>query len=83
MPQSALCFQVHIDKYKRIYVGYLQAIMLPEQRWTELGRLFDELEKFVASENIGPWLKQPNPAFDNSLAGRGTWRDRPHMADAL
>lgn len=40
--------------------------MLTEQRWTELGRLFDELEKFVASENIGPWLKEPNPAFDGS-----------------
>ena len=31
-----------------------------------LSRLFEELEKFVASENIGPWLKEPNPAFDSS-----------------
>lgn len=37
-----------------------------ERRLAELGRLFDELEKFVASENIGPWLKEPNPAFDGS-----------------
>lgn len=37
-----------------------------ERRLTELGRLFDELEKFVASENVGPWLKEPNPAFDGS-----------------
>ncbi|MBZ5524737.1 MAG: MbcA/ParS/Xre antitoxin family protein [Acidobacteriia bacterium] len=28
--------------------------------------MFEELEKFVASENIGPWLKEPNPAFDSS-----------------
>ena len=31
-----------------------------------LSRLFEELEKFVASENIGPWLKEPNPTFDGS-----------------
>src|SRR5947207_11958958 len=37
-----------------------------ERRLAELGRLFDELEKFVASEDIGPWLKEPNPAFDGS-----------------
>lgn len=37
-----------------------------ERRLAELGRLFEELEKFVASENIGPWLKEPNPAFDGS-----------------
>src|SRR5437588_12309379 len=37
-----------------------------ERRLAELGRLFEELEKFVATENIGPWLKEPNPAFDGS-----------------
>jgi DNA-binding transcriptional regulator YiaG len=37
-----------------------------ERRLAELGRLFEELEKFVASETIGPWLKEPNPAFDGS-----------------
>ena len=37
-----------------------------ERRLTELGRLFDQLEKFVSGENIGPWLKEPNPAFDGS-----------------
>jgi DNA-binding transcriptional regulator YiaG len=37
-----------------------------ERRLSELGRLFEELEKFVAGENIGPWLKAPNPAFDGS-----------------
>jgi DNA-binding transcriptional regulator YiaG len=37
-----------------------------ERRLSELGRLFEELEKFVAGENIGPWLKEPNPAFDGS-----------------
>lgn len=31
-----------------------------------IDRLFDELEKFIASEDIGPWLKEPNPAFDGS-----------------
>jgi hypothetical protein len=25
-----------------------------------------ELEKFIPSENIGPWLKELNPAFDGS-----------------
>ncbi len=37
-----------------------------ERRLAELGRMFDELEKFVAGEKIGPWLKEPNPAFDGS-----------------
>lgn len=37
-----------------------------ERRLAELGRLFEELEKFVASERIGLWLKKPNPAFDGS-----------------
>ncbi len=37
-----------------------------ERRLSELGRLFDELEKLIADEKIGPWLKEPNPAFDGS-----------------
>ncbi|HWZ42424.1 MAG TPA: hypothetical protein VNW97_03065 [Candidatus Saccharimonadales bacterium] len=37
-----------------------------ERRLAELGRLFDELEKLIAGESIGPWLKEPNPAFDGS-----------------
>jgi hypothetical protein len=37
-----------------------------ERRLAELGRLFEELEEFVASKDIGPWLKEPNPAFDGS-----------------
>ena len=37
-----------------------------ERRLSELGRLFDELEKLIAGEKIGPWLKEPNPAFDGS-----------------
>lgn len=28
--------------------------------------LITQLEKFVASENIVLWLKEPNPAFDGS-----------------
>jgi Protein of unknown function (DUF2384) len=28
--------------------------------------LFDELKKLIASENVGLWLKEPNPAFDGS-----------------
>jgi hypothetical protein len=56
-----------------------------ERRLAELGRLFDELEKFVASEKIGPWLKEPNPAFDgsNAIAGCGAWRSRPNLANAV
>jgi len=37
-----------------------------ERRLAELGRLFEELEKLIAGERIGPWLKEPNPAFDGS-----------------
>ena len=37
-----------------------------ERRLNELRRLFEELEKLVKAEAIGPWLKEPNPAFDGS-----------------
>ena len=36
------------------------------RRLTEIKRLFAALEKLVAPEAIGPWLKDPNPAFDGS-----------------
>jgi DNA-binding transcriptional regulator YiaG len=36
------------------------------RRLTELKRIFDTLEKLISPEAIGPWLKQPNPAFDGS-----------------
>ena len=36
------------------------------RRLTEIKRLFATLEKLVAPEAIGPWLKDPNPAFDGS-----------------
>jgi DNA-binding transcriptional regulator YiaG len=36
------------------------------RRLTELKRLFAALERFVSPEAIGPWLKEPNPAFDGS-----------------
>jgi DNA-binding transcriptional regulator YiaG len=36
------------------------------RRLTETKRLFTALEKLVAPEAIGPWLKDPNPAFDGS-----------------
>ena len=36
------------------------------RRLTELRRLFMALEQLVAKEAIGPWLKEPNPAFDGS-----------------
>src|SRR5438105_1160168 len=35
-----------------------------ERRLSELTRLFAALEKVVNPEVIGPWLKEPNPAFD-------------------
>ena len=35
-------------------------------RLNELKRLFEALEKLVNQEAIGPWLKEPNPAFDGS-----------------
>ena len=37
-----------------------------ERRLSELGRLFEALEKLLPTESIGPWLKEPNPAFDGS-----------------
>lgn len=37
-----------------------------ERRFAELGRLFEALEEFVPNESLGPWLKEPNPAFDGS-----------------
>jgi len=36
------------------------------RRLTEIKRLFTALEKLVSPEAIGPWLKEPNPAFDGS-----------------
>jgi hypothetical protein len=36
------------------------------RRLTEMHRLFAALEKLVAPAAIGPWLKDPNPAFDGS-----------------
>jgi hypothetical protein len=36
------------------------------RRLTEIQRLFAALEKLVSAEAIGPWLKDPNPAFDGS-----------------
>ena len=36
------------------------------KRLTEIKRLFAALEKLVSPEAIGPWLKDPNPAFDGS-----------------
>jgi DNA-binding transcriptional regulator YiaG len=37
-----------------------------ERRLNELRRLFEALEQLVKAEAIGPWLKEPNPAFDGS-----------------
>ena len=36
------------------------------RRLTEIKRLFGALERLVSPEAIGPWLKEPNPAFDGS-----------------
>jgi hypothetical protein len=36
------------------------------RRLAETKRLFVALEKLVSPEAIGPWLKDPNPAFDGS-----------------
>ena len=36
------------------------------RRLTEINRLFGALEDLVSPEAIGPWLKEPNPAFDGS-----------------
>jgi hypothetical protein len=33
---------------------------------TELNRLFSALSELINKEAIGPWLKQPNSAFDGS-----------------
>lgn len=33
---------------------------------TEIKRLFTALEKLVSPAAIGPWLREPNPAFDSS-----------------
>ena len=37
-----------------------------ERRLVELNRLFAALEKLVKPAALGPWLKEPNPAFDGS-----------------
>src|ERR1035438_6127046 len=36
------------------------------RRLTEIKRLFAALENLVSAEAIGPWLKEPNAAFDGS-----------------
>jgi DNA-binding transcriptional regulator YiaG len=36
------------------------------RRLTELRRIFEALEKLLAKEAIGPWLKESNTAFDGS-----------------
>jgi len=36
------------------------------RRLTEIKRLFAALAELVSPEAIGPWLKDPNPAFDGS-----------------
>jgi hypothetical protein len=36
------------------------------RRLTETKRLFATLETLISPEAIGPWLKEPNPAFDGS-----------------
>jgi DNA-binding transcriptional regulator YiaG len=36
------------------------------RRLTEIKRLFAALEQLVSPDAIGPWLKDPNPAFDGS-----------------
>ena len=37
-----------------------------QRRLTELNRLFAALSELINKEVIGPWLKQPNSAFDGS-----------------
>src|SRR3954466_7173663 len=37
-----------------------------ERRLTEINRLFAALSELINKESIGPWLKQPNSAFDGS-----------------
>src|SRR5262249_46274204 len=36
------------------------------RRLTEMKRIFQALEELVSPESIGPWLKEPNSAFDGS-----------------
>lgn len=36
------------------------------RRLMELKRIFAALERLVSPEAIGPWLKEPNPAFESS-----------------
>ena len=36
------------------------------RRLTEMKRIFEAMEKLVAKDAIGPWLKESNPAFDGS-----------------
>lgn len=36
------------------------------RRLTELRRMFSALQKLVPAKTVGPWLKQPNPAFADS-----------------
>jgi hypothetical protein len=36
------------------------------RRLTEIKRLFAALENLISPEAIGPWLKEPNAAFDGS-----------------
>jgi DNA-binding transcriptional regulator YiaG len=37
-----------------------------QRRLTELNRLFAALSELIDKDAIGPWLKQPNSAFDGS-----------------
>lgn len=37
-----------------------------QRRLTEINRLFAALSELINKEAIGPWLKQPNTAFDGS-----------------
>ena len=32
----------------------------------ETGRLIPKIREFLVNEKIGPWLNEPNPAFDGS-----------------
>jgi len=36
---------------------------LPEKALVEMDRMLEGLSRVMASEQIGPWLKSPNPAF--------------------
>ena len=37
-----------------------------KKQLAELVRLFDALTDLMENEDVGPWLKEPNPAFANS-----------------